>query len=60
VKEDVEDTLEIERRQCNIVFHGILETDAEKEIDSVAAKLGEGLYFNFDRHVLARIGGLVW
>ena len=61
VKEDVEETLEIERRKYNLVIHGVPETDAEKDIDSVAEIMGEGLHLDFDRHVdkMMRIGRYV-
>jgi len=42
VKEDVEETLEIERRKLNIIIHGVPEK-VEKDTDSVEKILSEGL-----------------
>jgi len=60
VKEDVEETLEIERRKLNIVIYGVPDIDAEKDTDSVEEILTEGLHMDFKRHVekMMRIGRL--
>jgi len=60
VKEDVEETLEIERRKLNIVIHGVQDIDAEKDTDSVEEILTEGLHTDFERHIekMMRIGRL--
>jgi len=60
VKEDVEETLEIERRKLNIVIHRVPDIDAEKDTDSVEEILTEGLHMDFERHIetLMRIGRL--
>jgi len=60
VKEDVEETLEIERRKMNLVIHGVPEVDAEHDIGAISEILGTGLHMNFDRHVASvmRIGKL--
>ena len=44
VKDDVEETLEIERRKLNIIIHGVPDIDANKDIDSVMEIIGEGLH----------------
>jgi len=51
VKEDVEETLEIERRKLNIVIHGVQDIDVEKDTDSVEEILSEDLHMDFDRHI---------
>jgi chromosome segregation ATPase len=58
VKENVEETLEIERRKMNLVIHGVPETDAEQDIKAVSEILGTGLHMDFERHVVSvmRIG----
>jgi len=60
VKEDVEETLEIERRKLNLVIHGVPEVDAEHDIGAISDILGTGLHMEFDRHVASvmRIGKL--
>lgn len=60
VKDDVEETLEIERRKLNIVIHGVPDIDAEKDLESVEEIMGEGLHMDFDRHIdkMMRIGRL--
>jgi len=62
VKDDVEETLEIERRKLNIAIHGVPDrpVDAEKNTDSVEEILSEGLHMDFDRHIenMMRIGKL--
>ena len=60
VKEDLEEALEIERRKCNLIIHGVEESDAEKDVEAVINILGEGLHLDFERHVdkVMRIGRL--
>ena len=60
VKENVEDTLEIERMKMNLVIHGVPETDAEHDLDAIAEILQTGLHMDFERHVafVMRIGKL--
>jgi hypothetical protein len=59
-KENVEETLEIERRKKNLVIHGVPETDAEQDTDAISEILGEGLHTDLERHVssVMRIGKL--
>jgi hypothetical protein len=61
MKEAIEKSLEIEKRKYNIAIYGVPENDEDKDIDSVAAILGDGLHLDFDRHVekMARIARLV-
>src|SRR5208282_6252347 len=61
VKEDFEETLEIERRKTNIVIHGVTEEDAEKDVEEVADIFASGLCLDFVRHVdkVVRIGRYV-
>jgi len=61
VKEDFEETLEIERRKNNIVIHGVTEEDAEKDVEEVADIFASGLCLDFVRHVdkVVRIGRYV-
>lgn len=58
VREDVEEKLEIERRKENLVIHGVPETDAERDIDTVTQILSLGLHLDFTRYVesMMRIG----
>jgi hypothetical protein len=58
VKEDVEESMEIERRKQNLIIHGIPDEDAEKDVEMVIAMFGEGLKMDFERHVekMVRIG----
>ena len=50
----------LKKRKLNIVIHGVIETDAEQDIDYVAEIIGEGLHMDFERHVVKtmRIGRL--
>jgi len=61
VKEDVEESMEIERRKGNVVIHGVPELDAEKDMEQVLDIFGKGLHLDFERHVekMHRIGKLV-
>ena len=61
VREDVEETLEIERRKCNLVIHGMPEIDAEKDVESVIEIMTEVLHMDFTGNVdkMQRIGRLV-
>jgi hypothetical protein len=61
VREDVEESMEIERRKLNLIIHGIGNEDAEKDVEMVMAIFGEGLKVNFERHVkkIVRIGRMV-
>lgn len=61
VKEDVEESLEIERRKCNLIIHGVPEADAEQDVEAVIEVFGQGLKLDFGRHVdkMLRIGRLV-
>ena len=60
VKENVEETLEIERRKINLVIHGEPETDADEDLDAIAVILQTGLHMDFERYVASvmRIGKL--
>jgi hypothetical protein len=61
VKVDVEEALEIERRKCNLVIHGMPETDAEQDVGCVVEMMDEVLHMDFTRNVdkVERIGRLV-
>jgi hypothetical protein len=61
VKVDVEEALEIERRKCNLVNHGMPETDAEQDVGCVVEMMDEVLHMDFTRNVdkVERIGRLV-
>jgi hypothetical protein len=61
VKVDVEEALEIERRKCNLVIHGMPETDAEQDLGCVVEMMDEVLHMDFTRNVdkVERIGRLV-
>ena len=48
--------MEIERKPINMVIHGVLETDAEQDIEKIAETLGTGLRMDFDGHVLSIVG----
>jgi hypothetical protein len=58
VKVDVEEALEIERRKCNLVIHGMPETDAEQDVGCVVEMMDEVLHMDFTRNVdkVERIG----
>jgi hypothetical protein len=58
VMEDVEETLDIERRKGNLIIHGVPEKDAEEDIESVIQVFGQGMSCDFSRHVekMERIG----
>lgn len=58
VKEDMEESLEIERRKYNLVIHGIPEESLEKDKEELAEILGSGLSIDPDRHVemMMRLG----
>ena len=62
VKDDVEETLEIERKKLNIIINGMPDIDANKAIDSVEEIIGEGLHMDLDRYVdkMMRIGRLTY
>lgn len=61
VKEDVEESMEIERRKGNVVIHGVPELDAENDMESVLDVFEKGLHLDFERHVerMHRIGKIV-
>ncbi len=54
----MEESLEIERRKLNLIIHGVMDEDAEKDVEAVTEILGEGLKMDFGRHVdkMQRIG----
>ena len=60
VKENVEETLEIEMSKIHLVFHGVPETDAEQDKDEISEFLDTRLHMDFDRHVASvmRLGKL--
>jgi hypothetical protein len=47
VREDVEATLATETRKCNLVIHGMLETDALQDVEYVVELMTDILYMNF-------------
>jgi hypothetical protein len=61
MKVHVEEALEIERRKCNLVIHGMPETDAEQDVGCVVEMMDEVLPMDFTRNVdkVERIGRLV-
>jgi hypothetical protein len=44
VKVDMDETLEIERRTCNLVIHGMPETDAKQDLECVVEMMDEVLH----------------
>lgn len=58
IKKDVE-TLEIEKRRTNIIFHGVKESDdVAHDVDKVREILSKGLHIDCERHLgeMYRIG----
>jgi hypothetical protein len=51
VKVDVEEALEIERRKCYLVIHGMPETDAEQDVECVMEVMDDVLHIDFTRNV---------
>lgn len=60
VKDDFEESLEIERRKNNLVVHGVPESDAEQDVKKILELFDDGLHMDFNRHVenVVRIGRL--
>jgi hypothetical protein len=58
VREEMEENLEIERRKGNIIIFGVLETNAEQDIDTVDHIFTNGLHLDATRHVgkMMRLG----
>jgi hypothetical protein len=58
MKEEVEESLEIERRKMNLVIHGLKDEDAEADVDEVIKLFEDGLKMDYLRHVdkIMRIG----
>ena len=58
VKEDIEESWEIERRKMNIIIHGVKDEDAEKDLTALTDLFEDGLKLVFDRHVdkVVRLG----
>lgn len=61
VRQNVEETLEIERWKCKLIIHRRLETDAEKDVECVVEIMNDSLHMDFTRHAvkMERIGRLV-
>ena len=51
VKEDISESLEIEKRKKNIVIHGLPEVDSERDVEAVMEILEEGLRLDGSRHI---------
>jgi hypothetical protein len=51
MKEEVEESLEIDRRKMNLVIHGLKDEDAEADVDQVIKLFEEGLKMDYLRHV---------
>jgi hypothetical protein len=51
MKEEVKESLEIERRKMNLVIHGLKDEDAEADVDQVIKLFEEGLKMDYLRHV---------
>jgi hypothetical protein len=49
--EDVDEALEIERRKCKLVIHGMSETDAEQDMECVMEVMDNVLHMDFTRNV---------
>jgi hypothetical protein len=60
VKEDVEETLEVERKVIWL-YMGMQETDAKQDVESVVEMMTEVFHMDFARNVekMERIGRLV-
>jgi hypothetical protein len=58
MKEEVEESLEIERRKMNLIIHGLKDDDAEADVDEVIKLFEDGLKMDYSRHVdkIMRIG----
>lgn len=58
MKDDLEESLEIERRRINIIIHGLKDDDAFEDVDAVMELFANGLKMDYDRHVdkMMRIG----
>ena len=51
VKENIEESWEIERRKMNIIIHGVKDEDAGKDLTALTDLFEDGLKLVFDRHV---------
>ena len=59
MKDDMSETLEIKRRQSNLIFHGVKEEDNDDEVRHLIEEiLGSGLNLDPNRHIeeVCRIG----
>jgi hypothetical protein len=58
MKDDVEESLEIERRRSNIIIHGLKDENATEDVDEVMDLFANGLKMDFHRHVdkMMRLG----
>ena len=61
MKNDLSESLEIEKRKNNLIFHGVKETDGVGDLDYIAEILKDGLQMYADRHIteVSRVGKYV-
>ena len=55
MKDDLSESLEIEKRKNNLIFHGVKETDGVEDRDYIAEMLKDGLQMDSE---VCRVGSM--